>query len=397
MNKKVLVLTTSFPIKGFPVGMHVFNKCKFLSKKGVEVTVVAPHHSYEKMKEKIDGFTVVRFPYFIPFSLQKVAYGSGMPQNIKGSLLAKIQAPFFLLSFFFFSLKYARKCDIIHAHWFPAGLIGVFLKKIFRKKLILMMHHTHSGNSLFRYILKNTDLLLANSSYVLKVTNDIYNVTPSKVVPIGLDIDEFSSNNLGRINRDEPGKGEDGISILSVGRFINLKGFEILIEALDLLINRWEMSHSFYLQIIGKGPNRKFYERLIEDFNLGKWVRLVGYVPNNVIHHYFEQADICVVPSIIDENGETEGFGVVAIEANAYGVPVIASKVGGLIDVIDDGYNGILVNQKDAVALAKKIIELADNINLRKKFGLNGKKKVAEKYNWDVITQDIINIYNDKL
>jgi len=84
-NLSVLVLTSSFPLKNFPVGMHVYNKCKHLVQKGVRVTVLAPHCDGEPFNEIKDGIRIIRFPYFYPFSKQKVAYHHGLVENLKTS------------------------------------------------------------------------------------------------------------------------------------------------------------------------------------------------------------------------------------------------------------------------------------------------------------------------
>ncbi len=104
-------------------------------------------------------------------------------------------------------------------------------------------------------------------------------------------------------------------------------------------------------------------------------------------------ADILILPSIMDITGETEGLGVVLLEAMACRVPVIGSDVGGIRDIIIDGETGLLSEQKNSDSLAEKIIQLLSDEQLRKKVIENGFKLVKDKYTWEVISNRFLNIY----
>jgi len=104
-------------------------------------------------------------------------------------------------------------------------------------------------------------------------------------------------------------------------------------------------------------------------------------------------AHILVLPSIIDVTGETEGLGVVLLEAMACRVPVIGSDVGGIRDIIIDGETGLLSEQKSSYSLAEKIIQLLSDEQLRKKVIENGFKLVKKKFTWEAISDRFMNIY----
>lgn len=395
-NKKtVLVLTTSFPVyKGLTLGTHILDKCKQLVKQGWNVYLIAPGHYMSKRTESVEGINVNRFPYFFPQKYQKLAYSSGMPNNLKESTLAKIQLPFFLMSFLINAVLYGRKCDLIHAHWFPSGLIGMVVKRLFNKKLVLMMHHPHKKNIIYRLILKNTDFLFANSSYVLKRTDEIFETKRKAILPVPIDYNQFKPEPDLRLIRRKYNIPDDFIFIFSAGRFINWKGFEYLIQAINLLVLKYSILN-ISLKIAGQGPNFKKYQDLINENDINKYVELIGYVPNSEMPNYYNEADIFVIPSIIDENGETEGFGVVSLEANACRTPVVGSKVGGIVDVIQDGENGFLVEQKNPEDLADKLAKLIMNRCQREKMGEIGSEMVKNKFNWEIVGQKISDVYND--
>lgn len=389
---KALVLTTTFPIN-ISVGKHIFEKCEHLTKQHVDVTVIAPSHRSVPNNEIVNRIHVKRFNYFFPKSLQRLAYGSGLVNNLKSSFLAKIQLPLLMVCFFFKSLIHAGNADIIHCHWLPAGLVGVLIKIILKKKIVLMMHHPHEKNFLYHLIVKNADHVIANSSYVLEKTLQIYNNRNNSVIPVA--IDNHIYHPTGRHTPDIRKKFDippEVILIFSAGRFISWKGYHYLIKAMDIIVNQKGMPH-FKLILAGDGYLKEHYLALIEKSKLQKQITLVPFLKPMDLVKYYNAADIFVIPSIIDENGETEGLGLVAIEAGACETPVIGSAVGGIVDVIENGKNGFLCREKDPSDLAKKILTLAHEPKLRIEMGQQGRVIACEKFCWDSIVLEIIKVY----
>ena len=392
----VMVLTTSFPVKDkIAVGLHIMEKCKHLMKKGWKVRVLAPSHYSSPNRENIDGIEVKRFNYFFIKKLQKLTYGAGIPTNVRKSLLAKIQIPFFLLLFLLNSIVQSKKSDIIHSHWSLAGIVGILTSKILKKKNVLMMHGADifvlGKNPFLKFILKNSDYLLCNSRYTEKMALEIYPVKTHKIVSPGVDLHKFypQIKNL----RKKLNIGENDTFILSLAKFIPRKGIEYLIEAMDILVNKKKYSN-IYVRLGGRGPLKKRYLNLIKKYNLNRYIKFTGYINKIDIANYYSEADIFVLPSIIDDSGDTEGLGVVLLEANACGTPVIGSRVGGIQDIILDGKNGFFVEQKSASDIANKLIKLINNPKLREEMGRTGKKYVSEKFNWEKNVEDIVKIYN---
>ena len=175
----VLVLTTSFPLNSaIAVGIHVIEKCRHLVKNGIKVKVIAPHHVGSKRKEIIDGIIVDRFRYFFPTKWQQLAYGDGIPTNLTNSWIAKFQLPFFMLAFLFSTIKETKHFDIVHCHWSIAGLIGVIIGRLFKKKVVLMVHGAEvfvlGENPVLKFVLKNVDFFISNSTFTQKKKPPIY-------------------------------------------------------------------------------------------------------------------------------------------------------------------------------------------------------------------------------
>jgi glycosyltransferase involved in cell wall biosynthesis len=115
------------------------------------------------------------------------------------------------------------------------------------------------------------------------------------------------------------------------------------------------------------------------------------------LSHYFLTARLFVLPSIVNEKGETEGLGVVLLEAMACGLPVIGSRVGGIEDIIKDGETGLLARPKDSQDLADQIIRLLSDEKLRKKVVKNAHNLISTKFSWKVVANHFIDIYRDAL
>ena len=403
MSKKisVLVLTTSFPLDStIAVGIHVIEKCRHLVKNGINVKVIAPHHTGGKRKEVIDGIAIRRFRYFFPAKWQRLAYGAGIPTNIKNSLFAKIQLPFLLIAFFISTVKEIKHYNIIHCHWAIAGLIGVIAGKLYNKRVVLMMHGAEvfvlGKNPILKFVLKNVDYLISNSTFTEKKTLEVYPVANHQVISPGVDIKRFYPQKKIPNLRKILNISEEDIFILAIGKFIPRKGFEYLIKAFNIIANKRKITN-IKLRIGGRGPLKKKYETMIKEYGLNSCISFLGYIKDEEIPSYYTEADIFVLPSIIDDRGDTEGLGVVLLEALACQTPCIASKVGGILDVIQKGENGFLVEQKNPVDLVGKILNLAQDENLRKKMGKRGSKNVLEKFNWNSIARENIYIYEGLL
>lgn len=396
-NLSVLVLTTSFPLnKGIAVGIHVIEKCRHLVKNGVSVCVIAPHHQGEPLFEVVDGIRVKRFRYFLPEKHQKLAYGSGIPTNLKSSLLAKIQLPFFLLSFFLNTIREAKKYDLIHCHWSLAGVVGVIAGKLTQKKIVFMMHGAEvfvlGKNPLLKFVLKNVDFLISNSTFTEEKTLEVYPVKNHCVISPGVDVTRFyPQHNIPNL-REKLNVSPDDFFILTIGKFIPRKGIEYLIEAMNTIVHEKGIK-DIQLRIGGRGPLKSKYQELIKKYDLNEYINFIGYIPDQDLPSYYTEADLFVLPSIVDDNGDTEGLGVVFIEANACGTPVIGSNVGGIVDVIVDGYNGLFTNQKDAYDLFEKMFYFYQNEILRKSTGATGKKLIKEKFAWEENIKNIIGVY----
>lgn len=387
---KVLVLTSSFPrYKTDWWQQAVLSIYSNMDLKKYDITVIAPSAPGAKRSEKIKGINVKRFTYFYPPSLQLLTSGEGiLYTSRKKKFLGKIQIITFLLAEFFSVLKTLARSDydIIHANWIlPQGLIAVIAKFIFKKPVVVTVHGTDifalkNFNFLKAFILKHNDLCTANSSATYEEVLKVYPKTRAEIVHMGVDIRMFNPN-----KKDINWKREFGNNskiILGVGRLIKWKGFEYLVKSLPYVLAKFSRAK---LIIVGSGPEEENLKGLARRLNLeiDKNIFFLGHIGPDRLSCIYASSDIVVLPSItVARTGEKEGQGNIVLEAMASGTPVVASRSGGIVDMIDGKSTGLLFEEKDFRQLAKNIISVFSNGELRKSLSKNGLKLVREKYPW---------------
>ena len=394
---KVCILTTSFPLgKGDISGMFVLEQARHLIKHGAAVCVVAPHHDGVVHHEDMNGIEVHRFRYFLPEKLQKLCYGSGIPNNIREFPWTKLQLPLLVFLFTIHALRYARSCDIIHAHWSIAGIAGFIAARILGKPIVLNIHHgsVRDVTKIEKILLETVDYVVFNSSYTMSHAMKYTTPPAFAVVSPGVDTDKFQRRPSTKAQTDILPPDVTGKPILfTLGRLVECKGHKYLIEAMRLVNKKFNA----HLLVGGDGPQRQDLDHLVSNKDLENEVTFLGHIPWRRTNFYYTSADIYLQPSIIDKDGVTEGLGVTILEAMACGTPCIGSKVGGIPDLIRDGINGFLVNPAQPEQLAEKINILLGDKELREKMGAEGRRFVEENYSWNAKAGELMGIYGELL
>lgn len=393
---KSLFLTSSFPKQSCDVsGVFIHDLAVSLIDKGIDVVVLAPHHKECPFFEVFNGIRVYRFPYFVPFGLQRLAYGAGIIKNIKKSFPLVALVPFFIVSQLAAALWVARKekIDLIHAHWsIPQGVIGVLLKTLVKKPCITTIHGSDVfslkggfANRFNKLVYSLSDCVTVNSSATSDVVKTLSPGVLLSKLPMGVDPDSF-------YYKDRSSTSYSGVKrVLFVGRLIEWKGVDYLIKAVEIVCKYYPETQ---LILIGDGPEKPLLENLGNDLGLGQNITFVGNVPHEDVVEYYHASDVFVIPSIVSDSGETEGLGVVTLEAMACGVPVVGSRVGGIPDVVVDGVTGLLSEPKDPQSIAACILRLIDDRELSMILLRQARENVESGYSWSCISDRLVHIYS---
>ena len=390
---KICVLTSSYPqFKHDNAGIFVYNLVKKNAlRKDIHQYVIAPHSKGSKFSEENQTHKIFRFPYFFPLSLQKLCYGSGIAKNIKQNKLLILLVPFFIIAEFIFLLMISKKesFDLIHAHWIlPQGVIAYFCKKILKIHYIVSIHGSDilTFNNLFfrkvyEIVLSNADFVTANSSKTAESADRIIK-TNIELIPMGVDLDLFYKDKTNKKNKNP--------KIIFVGRLIDWKGVGYLLDAIAKVKIKYP---TILLEIIGDGSEKVNLQKRVKELKIENNVVFWGSIPNHKLPYFYRSSDIFVIPSIINDNGETEGLGTVTLEAMACGIPVIGTDVGGIPDIIKNKVTGFLVEEKNGEAIADCIIKILGNKSLRDDMCQNAQKIIVERFSWDVVSDRFIELY----
>lgn len=196
------------------------------------------------------------------------------------------------------------------------------------------------------------------------------------IIPCGIDVNQKAA--------DVPQNLKEKFMVGSMSRLTREKGQDYLIKSIPKVLK--EIPNAYFI-IAGDGPDRQYFENLVKELGVYKNVRMPGFVEDR--NYYYSAFDIFVFPTVWD----LEGFGLVAIEAMIHKLPVVGSNLGPVPEIIDNDINGILVKPKDEEELAKAIIKLGLNDDLRKKMGNNGYKKALAIYNIEKVGKKILNVF----
>lgn len=275
--------------------------------------------------------------------------------------------------------------DMIHAHYlFPAGLIGVVTGALREKPVVVTVHGSDVlrpggwlRRRLSRMVLQRADAVIAvsQSTAAAALRLSSRSALPLQIIPTGVDLSHFRP----AVATHRSG---ETLRILGVGNLVPEKGFDVLLDAVAAL----PADARVEVQIIGDGRESTPLKRRAARLGLDR-ARFDGVVPPSRMPEAFRSADIVVVPS------RSEGLGQVAIEASACGVPVVATRVGGLPEVVHDGTSGLLVPPNDARALSAALARLHRDPALLAKLGANGPKSVAE-FDLDVLAARVARLYD---
>jgi len=227
-----------------------------------------------------------------------------------------------------------------------------------------------------KWALGASDEVVAISSYTGREIAELVHV-PVRVIPYGLGFAESLPSATAGFSRPADGT----FLILYVGNLIPRKGVRYLIDAL----HRLPATIPAKLLILGEGSDRAKLEAQVRELGLDGRVTMPGRVPEPDLHRAFHNTKVLVLPSIVDQRGDTEGLGVVLLEALSYRIPVIGSAIGGITDIIVDGETGLLVPPEDPAAIAKAIERIATDPEFAKRLAETGSRRVRERFGWDAI------------
>jgi len=334
LDLKVVVLTTSYPRNaGDAAGRFIADAVERLRNEGMSVEVVGPGS----------------FRHF------GIAYGAGVVGNLRARPWKAVLLPALLAGFARAARRAARDADVVHAHWLPSGAVGLTTGR----PLVIQLWGTdvelaRRAPALARLVLRRARVVVCASTALAEAAKEL-GAREVRVIPSGIDLPP------------EVGEEAEPPEVLYAGRLSREKGVLELVEA----------TRGMRLVVAGDGPLRD------------RVPGALGFLPHDRLERLYARAAVVVCPS------HREGFGVACAEAMAHGRPVVASAVGGLLDLVVDGETGLLVAPGDVGELRAALERLLGDAELRRRLGAAGRRRIGEHFSWPTATSATLAAYAD--
>ncbi len=360
------MITMDFPPIEGGISSISFHLAENLTKKNTQITVLAPNFPGIESWDRERKYPVIRFPGY------RWGYGRFFPFSLT-------------------ALKHTLKDNsslVLGMNVAYGGTVGMLLHQWIKRPYAVVTYAYEFlkfsplswGNLLITQVLKQASLILTISSYSRSALIS-QGIPDSKIhiFPLGVDTSLFFPSspdpelvsNLGI---------EDKKVILSIGRLIERKGFDKLIMSMPYILKKFPDA---VLLIIGRGPEEERLIKLRDEMGLGEKVKFLGKIEHSSLPKFYNLCDVFVLPNRKGKKkGDVEGFGLVFIEANACGKPVVGGNSGGTVDAIVEGETGFLVNSLEEKEIASKVITLLKDEKLAREMGKKGRERVEKKFNW---------------
>lgn len=360
----------------------VLNQAQVLVKSGHSVTILTSRLAGNKAIEHHGKIKIVRIP---AYNLLEQKFG--IPYPLFSPALAKAVK------------EEVAKCDVVHSHghvYLPT-ILAAFYSKLFKKTFILTQHNifVQYKNPLFRHLQTLADntlgkFSLSRASRIITVSHESKKYVRS-ILKKGREI-TVSYNGVD-VARFKPQKNKTilkkKLSIdakfvcLTVRRITFKNGVDTILQA----ANDLKKNKDILFLIGGRGPDADKVQKYITANNLQN-VRLLGFVSETELAEYYAASDLFILPS---KSGE--GFPLAVLEAFASGIPVIATRSGGHVEVIEKDKTGYIVEPDDYKGISRKISDLFNNKLLTKKMSVFSRKISVEKFSWDKNVNQLVSIY----
>jgi len=399
---RIGVVTSSFPrYHGDGAGTFVYSICRELQRSGHQVVVLASDDPQvdDTWQPEVP---VLRVRYVWPRRWAVVGHAGALEADVHLRWYAYPLGALYLVAGAVQLISHCRRhgLDVIFAQWIvPGGIIGAVASRLARVPLAIAVH----GSDVFM-VSKNRlaglvgRLALTRARAVIPCSQDFADkviafgapVASTTAIPYGVDTERFRPDRSARqwLEAELGISGERPV-LVAMGRLVHKKGFAVLLAAMPALLSRYPDT---LLIVAGSGELDRSLQDFSRSLGVAEHVMFVGHVPWDQTRLYLAGATAVVVPSVVDHAGNVDGLPNVLLEAMACGSAIVASKVGGIPDVVADGANGILVPPGQPDALAAAIADLLANPVERARLGANARATACIELEWASIASRVADV-----
>lgn len=384
---RVLFVTSTFPRwEGDSTAPFVSHLAHDVQALGWQVDVLAPHAPHVRVRDSIGGVGVTRFRYLWPASLETVCYGGGALVNLRRRRADALKLPALVAAEAAAVGRrlLSRRYDLLHSHWIlPQGFVGALTAGPLGIPHVVTVH----GSDIFalrgawlerckRFALRGASAVTVNSRATGQAVRALApDLRAVHRIPMGAS-EAAADPEAVAATRSRYRQG-GGPLLAFAGRLIEEKGVADLLHAMALLVPGLPDLRAV---IAGEGPDRPQLERLARELGIADRTVFAGWMDPATVAQLMAAADVYVGPSRRGRDGTTEAQGLAFVEALLAGTPVVATRLGGIVDAIRHEDTGLLVDQAAPNQIAAAIARLAANPDLAERLALAGRRLARRSY-----------------
>jgi glycosyltransferase involved in cell wall biosynthesis len=362
---------------------------------GLDASVLAPAYRGGPSVEPTD-IPVRRFRY-APAFVERLTHDQSVPDRLsRWPLFAALLPPYMIAGTAAARAFGRERPDVVHVHWpMPHAVFGAALRHgSSGHTAMVCSYYSVEVNWVVRrmpwlrpflaWTIRTADAVTAiSSSTALRVQALVDR--PVSVVPYAAALGEGTDvpPRPALASPDAP------LRLLFVGRLVERKGVEVLVRALARLRHLRDAE----LVIVGSGDRKGNITRTAALEGVTDYVRFTGFISRAELAREYASCDIFVLPAVVDARGDTEGLGVVLLEALRYERPVVASAAGGIGDIVVDGVTGWLADPGDSEVLARKLFDVASRPEEARRVAAQGRAQAQTRFAWDRILAETREVY----
>lgn len=389
----LLVVTSTLPRwEGDSEPRFVMDLCQAMSP-GWRVRVLAPHCAGAARAERWGEVEVRRFRYFAGWG-EVLAYEGGVLPRLRARPWLWLLVPWFLLALVASIARELRRepVALIHAHWLLPQGFATRLALWFSRRQVPVICTAHGADvlglrgaaagALQRWVARGCARVgVVSEALASELTARGVPQAKLRLMPMGVQVPARA-----------PARGNPAGLVAFAGRLVEKKGFAVLLEAFARVVVEVPQAR---LCVAGGGPELEAHRRRAASLGLGGCVEFLGAVPHARVLDLFARASVGVMPSVTAADGDSEGLGLVMLEAMAAGCPMIASDLPAVRTVIRDGENGRLVPERDEAALARAILEVLHDPAKAARMAATALQDVARRFSWDAVAANHDRVYSE--
>jgi colanic acid/amylovoran biosynthesis glycosyltransferase len=283
--------------------------------------------------------------------------------------------------------------DVLHAHFGPVGQSFRFARRLWGAPLVVSFHGydfstwpKREGTKAYCSLFQEVDLVTVHTDFAERRLRDLG--CPARLLrrlECGIDLAEFTF-------RPRQAPADRPVRLLTVARIVEKKGIEFSIRAVAHLLRE---GYRLQYEVIGDGPLRESLMKLTGELGAQRAVTFVGARDGSYVRQQMGQSDLFVLASVTAADGDTEGAPVSLLEAQACGIPVVATRHAGIPEIVADGKSGLLAPERDVLALVGALRHVLDNPGLWPSMGRHGREYVERRHDLSSLNRQLVELYHE--